>query len=77
MLGDFLQKAALLSYQEITDVASTFASQTPLVRAERLDAAVKKAKKRFAQIYALLNWIGESHVQKYIASTSSLLAHVR
>lgn len=76
-LGDFLQKAAMMSFQEIKDVVDTFPAQTPLVRTERLDSAVKRAKKRFAQIYAILNWISELHVQNYLRSSSSLLADIR
>jgi hypothetical protein len=76
-LGDFLQKAAMTSYQEIKDVVDTFPVQTPLVRTERLDATVKRAKKRFAQIYAILNWISEVHVQNYLRSSSALLSDMR
>jgi hypothetical protein len=65
-LGDLLQKISMKSFDEIKLTVEAFPAQSPELRAEKLHNTVNKAKKRFAQLYAILIWLNEEHVQKYL-----------
>jgi hypothetical protein len=71
-LGDLLQKISMKSFDEIKLTVEAFPAQSPELRAEKLHNTVNKAKKRFAQLYAILIWLNEEHVQKYLQSTNDL-----
>lgn len=43
-LGDILKKVALKSFQELKVLVDAFPAQSPELRAEKLDAVIKKAK---------------------------------
>lgn len=60
------------SYEEIKLAIESFPAQSPELRAEKLLNLLNKSKKRFAQLYAILLWLHEDHVQKYLQSTNDL-----
>jgi hypothetical protein len=75
-LGDLLQKVSQKSYEELKILLESFPAQSLQLRGEKLSLILNKIKKRYAQLYALLNWLTEDHVRNYLSSTRELLNDV-
>eukprot|EP01041_Mallomonas_annulata_P008923 gene8923-18462_t len=75
-LGDFLQRIAMKTYEELLANLDAMLTQSPELRAEKLKLFVSRIKKRMAVAYAICSWLKEPHIKKYLESTSLLLEDV-
>ena len=71
-LGDFLQKLAMLSYEEMRVLLEAMPQQTALIRAEKLEELMQKSKRQYTQVYSILEWIKPDHVREFLKSTLAL-----
>ena len=76
-LGDVLQNLAMHSHEELKGLLEAMSQQTPLIRSEKLNELLQKSKRRFTQMYAILNWLQADHVRSYLKSTRALQNDVK
>ena len=76
-LGDLVRRLASDSFRKLTLAIDAAPSQTPELRFEKFKLCAAKIKKQLCQVYALLVWLREDHVQKYINGAKLLTNEVQ
>lgn len=76
-VGDLLQRVAADASRKVLSMLEAMPAQTPELRFEKMKACMARLKKQLCQLLALLMWLRDNNVQKYLTSVRALGADVR
>jgi hypothetical protein len=76
-VGDLVRQAASDCYRRLIAVIEAAAKQTPELRYEKLKSCIQRMKKHLSMMYAILIWLKEDNVQKFLSSVKLITGDMR
>ena len=76
-VGDLVRQVASDCYRRLMAVIDAAAKQTPELRYEKLKSCIQRMKKHLSMMYAILIWLKEDNVQKFLSSVKLITGDMR
>lgn len=76
-VGDLMQRVAADASKKLLSMMEAMPAQTPELRFEKMKACVARLKKQLCQLLALLMWLRDDNVQKYLRSMQAMTQDIR